>query len=173
MAQSNELQEIRGIGEALAERLAQRGIDSLDKLAEASEKDLSGIDGLPNNRISGVLRQAHNLAAQEQRSEESLAELVEDADHLRDQTETLVLNIRDRFSADKKHKVAPKALRKEIYRTLASLEKIEAVLGEQMRRMSDKLAKADAKLANISDSSPEEIAAGLKKARKKLDKAVD
>lgn len=173
MVTSYELKEIRGVGGVIAERLAERGIDSLGKLAEASATDLAGIEGLPAQRVPDILKQARNLAAKERRNEESLTELVGEADHLRDQVETLVLNIRDRFGGENAEQPTPKALRKEIYRTLASLEKIEAVLSEQMRRLGKKLAKADAKLSEISESSPDEVTAGLKKARKKIEKAVE
>ncbi|MBW2518789.1 MAG: helix-hairpin-helix domain-containing protein, partial [Deltaproteobacteria bacterium] len=53
------------------------------------------------------------------------------------------------------------------------LERVEAALSSQLRRLGKGLAKADAKISKITDSNIDDVLFGLKKARKKIDSAVD
>ena len=173
MPQKGSLTKVKGIGATIAERLIANGIDSLDRLAMASSGDLAKIRGLQSTDIPEIVAQAKELALAEKLNDETLAALMVDTSRLKDDVETLVLHIRERFAEDKdlgdKHKV----LRKEISRTLASLERVEAALSSQLRRLGKGLAKADAKISQVTDGNVEDVLSGLKKARKKIDRAVD
>ncbi len=173
MNASKEFLAIDGIGADTAKRLVEHGIDSLDKLAAASEQDLVGIEGLPPELIPDLIDQARQRVAASNPPRDPLAELLEDATHLKDDVEKLVLHIRDRFSSSQAPSRSGKALRKEIALTLASLEKVEAALSTQLRQLNRGLAKADAKISKVTESDVKEVTHELRKARKKIDKAIE
>ena len=163
---------IDGIDQGMAKKLAEHGIDSIDKLAAASEQDLAAIDGLAADLIPGIIEQAGQLAAGKS-SRDPLADLLDDATHLKDEVEKLVLHIRERFTGNGTPSKAKKALRKEVSLTLASLERVEAALSSQLRQLSKGLAKADARISKVADSEPEEITEELRRARRKIDKSFE
>jgi len=167
------LQQIDGISKVIATRLIEMGFDSLDKLAGADSDKLAGVAGLSRDAIPGILEQARHMQESQLVQEASLSELTEDASKLKTEVERLVLNIRNRFDDSNVPKEHVKELRKEISRTLASLERVEAALSEQLRRLSKSLAKADEKISQVSDLGVEEVMSGLRKARKNIEKAVD
>jgi transcription termination factor NusA len=164
---------IDGIDEDMAKKLAEHGIDSIEKLAAASEQDLAAIDGLAADLIPGIIERAGQLAAAGRGFRDPLAELLDDATHLKDEVEKLVLHIRERFTGNGTPSKAKKALRKEVSLTLASLERVEAALSSQLRQLSKGLAKADARISKVADSEPEEITEELRRARRKIDKSFE
>jgi len=166
------LQKVDGINKVAATRLVEKGFDTLDQLTGADKEELAEITGLSRDEIPGLLERVRAELASEQ-EEESLSELTEDAANLKNAVEQLVLNIRNRFDDTDAPKEQVKELRKEISRTLASLERVEAALTEQLRRLSKGLAKADQKISQISSLSVEEVVSGLKKARKNIEKSVE
>lgn len=173
MNPSKELLSIDGISADTARQLIEHGIDSIDKLTAASEQDLAGIDGLPSELIPGLIDQARQQAAVSNTPRDPLAELLEDATHLKNEVEKLVLHIRDRFSSSQAPSRSRKALRREVSLTLASLEKVEAALSTQLRQLSRGLAKADAKISKVTESDVEEVTEELRKARRKIDKSIE
>jgi transcription termination factor NusA len=166
------LQQIDGISKVIATRLIEKGFGTLDKLASANSGELIEVTGLSEKKALEILEQAKSMLENKQ-EEESLSELTDDAAKLKTDVEQLVLNIRNRFEDTTVPKEQIKELRKEISRTLASLERVEAALSEQLRRLSKGLAKADQKISQISELGVEEVMSGLKKARKNIDKAVE
>lgn len=168
-----QLQQIKGVGEVLAERLVAAGFDTIPRLAAADAQKLAGIKGLLPTAIPAILEQARALAADQEQSasEESLSEMLEDAERLRMGVSNLVLHLRDQHpdSVDGK---GQRALRKEISRVLATLERVEASLSEQLRRLGKKLAKADARLAGMPQDDIEALTKGLRHTRKAIDKIV-
>lgn len=167
-----QLQQIKGIGEVLAGRLAAAGFDTLSKLAATDEKALSGVKGLLPAAIPEILEQARVLAAAEQSDadDRSLSEMLDDAERLRMGVSSLVLRLRDRHPEDEGK--AQRQLRKEITKVLATLERVEASLSEQLQKLGKKLAKADAKLTSVSSDDLEAITKGLRHTRKAIDKIV-
>jgi chromosome segregation ATPase len=166
------LVKVDGINKVAATRLVENGFDNLDKLTGADREELAEITGLRPEEVPDLLERVRT-ELQSEKEEESLSELTEDAAKLKNEVEQLVLNIRNRFDDTDAPKEQVKELRKEISRTLASLERVEAALTEQLRRLSKGLAKADQKISQVSSLSVEEVVSGLKKARKNIDKAVD
>ncbi len=167
------LQHIDGINKAIASRIVDKGFDSLEKLAGAEPADLAGIPDLTEKAIDEILMQARTMLTSQQKEEESLAELTEDTEKLKDAVEQLVLNIRNRFDETTAPKEQLKELRKETARTLASLERVEAALTDQLRRLGKGLVKADQQISEVAGLGVDEVVSGLKKARKKIDKAFD
>jgi transcription termination factor NusA len=167
------LQRIDGINKALASRIVEKGFGSLEELADAESADLAGIPGLTEKAIPEILKQAKTMLESQQKEEESLAELTGDTEKLKDAVEQLVLHIRNRFDETTVPKEQLKELRKETARTLASLERVEAALTDQLQRFGKGLAKADQEISEIAGVGVNEVISGLKKARKKIDKALD
>lgn len=167
------LQKIKGVGAVLASRLAEAGFDTLPRLAAATEQELAAVKGMPPGAIPAMLAQAKTLAAGVQiaSDDRSLSNMLEDAERLRAGVSGLVLKLRDQHVEGDDGK-AQRALRKEITRVLATLERVEASLSEQLRKLGKKLAKADAKLATVSQDDIEALTKGLRQTRKAIDKVV-
>lgn len=167
-----QLQQIKGVGEVLARRLAEAGFDTLPRLAAASEEELAAVKGLPPQAVAAVLTQARELAAaQAVVNDRPLAAMLDDAERLRLGVADLVLKLRARHVGtddDKEQRV----LRKEITRVLATLERVEASLSEQLRKLGRKLAKADARLGTVAPDDLEALTKGLRHTRKAIDKIV-
>jgi ABC-type transporter Mla subunit MlaD len=83
----------------------------------------------------------------------------------------LVLKLRDRHD-DSDDGKALRGLRKEVTKVLATLERVEASLSEQLRRLGRKLAKADARLASVPEDDVEALTKGLRQTRKAIDKLI-
>lgn len=169
----DKLREIAGIDGACADRLIAKGFDTLEKMVGAKSEKLIEVTGLSKKAIARIREQAGRMLAGVEFEEESLAELTEDATRLKVEVEQLVLNIRERFSDQDIPKEQLRELRKETSRTLASLEKVEAALSDQLRRLSKGLAKADQKILQVSGQGVEQVVSGLKKARKKIEDAAE
>jgi predicted RecB family nuclease len=169
----NKLQEIDGIDEVCADRLIAKGFYTLEKLVDAKIEKLIEVTGLPKKAIAKIHEQAGKMLAEVQLEEESLTELTQDATRLKVEVEQLVLNIRERFRDENVPKEQLKELRKETSRTLAFLEKVEAALSDQLRRLNKGLVKADQKISQVSGLGVEEVVSGLRKARKKIEDAAE
>lgn len=167
------LQRIDGVNKAMASCIIEKGFDSLEKLAKADATDLDGIPELTEETITEILMQTRVMLENRQKEEESLTELTGETEQLKDAVEQLVLNIRNRFDETTAPKEQLKELRKETARTLASLERVEAALSDQLRRLGKGLVKADQEISEVAGLGVNEVMSGLKKARKKIDKAFD
>ena len=168
-----KLQSIDGVNKAIAARIIEKGFDSLEKLADAKPAELGGIEGLSEKIIPEIIVQAKTMLESQKKQEESLAKLTGEAEQLKGRIEKLVLNIRDSFDDTAASKDSLKELRKETARTLASLERVETALSGQMRRLGKGLAKANQKVSEVARLDVDEVMSGLRKARKKIDKAFD
>jgi len=168
-----QLQKIKGVGEVLAARLVEAGFDTLARFAEATAEELAGIKGLQPSSLPELQAQARELASVSQpvADEKSLADMLDNAERLRIAVSALVVKLRDQYDVDDDGK-ALRQLRKEITRVLATLEKVEATLSEQLRRLSKKLTKADARLSTVAQDDLEALTKGLRQTRKAISKAV-
>lgn len=173
METHEKLQDIQGIGSEVADSLIAHGIDSIETLAQATPETLGQIPGLAPELIPRVIAEARRLLARDRREAESLSDLLADSNQLKSAVEKLVWKINSRFGEGEYNDQEKKSLRREIALTLGSLERVETTLGAQLRRFHKGLAKADAKISAVVDSDVQEILAGLKKARRKIDRAVD
>lgn len=167
-----QLQQIKGVGEILAQRLIEAGFDTLPRLAATRVEDLAGIKGLLPCAAPAILAQARELSAAipDETEDKPLSEMLEDAERLRMGVSTLVLKLREQHPDDDDK--AHRQLRKEITRVLATLERVEASLSEQLRKLGKKLAKADAKLASVDRDDLDTLTKGLRQTRKAIDKIV-
>jgi dynactin complex subunit len=170
---SSQLKKLKGIGSVLAGRLVKAGMNTHQDIAEASPEALRSIQGMKDKDIAVLQEQARTLIAQDALNHEiQLKSLLENAERLKADINTLVGHLRDETLHDPSSQSA-KSVRKEISRIMAALDMVETTLFSQMQRLGKGLAKADAKLAKVKNGTEEEISEGLKKARKKLDQALD
>ena len=169
---TSDLKKIDGISNVLADRLKQEGIKTYRDVAKANPEALESIKGMNDLDIAAIQEQARILDAEEKQNHElQLKSILEITDRLKSDMNNLVEHLRD--AAQNPTSRSTKVIRKEISRIMAALEQVETTLFSQMQRLGKGLAKADEKLAAVKNGTQEEITEGLKKARKKLDQALD
>ena len=168
-----QLQQIKGVGEILATRLVEAGFDTLPRLATATKEELAAVKGLQAANIPALQTQARELSAGADLAtdDKNLTDMLENAERLRLGIASLVLKLRDQHAEGDDGK-ALRQLRKEITRVLATLERVEATLSEQLRRLSKKLSKADARLGTVAQGDLEALTKELRQTRKAIDKVV-
>ncbi|RNC71406.1 MAG: helix-hairpin-helix domain-containing protein [Desulfuromonadales bacterium] len=171
-ASMQELQKIKGIGEVLAKRLIEEGLDSNAKIAEAGEEAIRKIRGMNPRAVSSIIAQASGLAEEGAKDRTRRVEgLKAVAATLKDQMEGIARGVRDRF-ADEIQGKGGRKVEKEILKMMASLERVEGKLGTRIKRAGKGLAKAEKHLAGIADQGLKELEKGLRKARKSLKRVV-
>ncbi|KAF0221161.1 MAG: hypothetical protein FD174_659 [Geobacteraceae bacterium] len=164
----SELARLKGVGEILAARLAEAGIDTFEKVVAAGEVGLRKIRGLNPRMIPSILSQASELVGEAAKSrEKKVEELKSRAAALKEQVQAIALSVRDRFKGEIAGK-SGRNVEKEILKAVTSLEKVEAKLVKRVKRAGKGLAKAEKRLAGLVDSGLTGVGKGLKKARKSL-----
>lgn len=164
----NGLTKLKGVGDVLAARLAEAGIDTLEKVVAAGEEGLKKLRGLNPRMIPSILAQADALVGEAAKSrEKKVEELKQRAAALKGQVQGIALNVRDRFKEEFAGK-SGKRVEKEILKAVTSLEKVEAKLAKRVKRAGKGLAKAEKRLAGLGDAGLKGVGKGLKKARKSL-----
>ncbi len=163
-----ELQQIKGVGEVVAQRLVEAGYDSFAKVAEAGEEGLRRIRGINPRGISSILEQAQKLAAdvREGTDAQRLA-LQETAERLQKQVRELAATLRERL-ADKLPEKKGVRLEKEVDKLLKGLAKVQKQQGIRIKRARKSLAKTGKRLEGLAENGIKGLTRGLKKARKPL-----
>lgn len=163
-----ELQQIKGVGEVVAQRLVEAGFDSFAKVAAAGEEGLRKIRGLNPRGISSILEQAQKLAAdaREGTDAQRLA-LQETAERLQKQVRELAATLRERL-ADKLPEKKGVRLEKEVDKLLKGLAKVQKQQGIRIKRARKSLAKTGKRLEGLAENGIKGLTRGLKKARKPL-----
>jgi Holliday junction resolvasome RuvABC DNA-binding subunit len=170
-AVQKELQRIKGVGEVLAQRLVEAGIDSFAKVVEAGEEGLKKIRGINPRAISSILAQAQGLAAEvTEGPDERLRVLQETTERLERQIQELAAAIRERnigkLSAKKEAR-----LEKEMGRLLKGLAKVKKLQRPRIKRARKSLAKAGKRLSALTEGGIKGLTRGFKKARRSLKRA--
>jgi hypothetical protein len=164
----NELTKLKGVGEILAARMVEAGIDTLDKVAAAGEEGLKKIKGLNPRMIPSILAQANDLAGEAAKSRERMVEeLKKRAAALKEQVQGIALGVRDRFKEEIAGKNGKK-VEKEILKVITSLERVEAKLSKRVKQAGKGLTRAEKRLEELVDAGLKGVGKGLKKARKSL-----
>jgi hypothetical protein len=163
-----ELQQIRGIGEVLAERLLEAGHDSFQKIADLGENGLKAIKGINPRAIPDILDQARRLAEGDRGGrDQTAAALKESLRGLRHSVQELTATAKERFS----EKLAGKTGRKltdSLVRFIQVLEEVEGKAGTKVKKTAKGLAKAEKRLEGLAGAGLKDLRKGLKKARKSL-----
>ena len=163
-----ELQRLKGVGEVLSRRLVDAGIDSHARIVDAGEEGLAKIRGMNPRMLGSIVAQARELADEvKQGRAERVAALRQQANALREQVQTIALNVRDRFGTEATGKLGKK-VEKELVKMITSLEMLEGKLEGRVKKAGKRLVKAEKRLAGLADSGLKGVGKGLKKARKSL-----
>jgi ribosomal protein S13 len=163
-----ELQQIKGVGAVLAQRLVEAGFDSFAKVAEAGEEGLKKIRGINPRAISSILEQARELAADARKApDERLLALQETAERLQKQVQELAAAVRERL-AGKLSEKKDGQLEKAVDKLLKGLAEVQQQQGVRIKRAQKSLAKTGKKLEGLAEDGIKGLTRGLKKARKPL-----
>ena len=150
MTSMQELQQIRGIGKVLAQRLIAAGNDSCAKVAALGEEGLKQFKGINHQAIPAILEQAAQLAKQDGHDREvRIAALKEFAAKLRQSVQDLTTSAREHLSDDLSKK-AERKLTDALIDFLVTLEKVEGRAHKRIKRTGRGLAKAGARLEGLA-----------------------
>ena len=163
-----ELQQIRGIGAILAQRLITAGNDSCAKVAALGEEGLKQLKGINPQAVSAILEQATQLAQADSNDREArIAALKEYAAKLRQSVQDLTASARAHL-ADDLSKKAERKLTDALIDFLLTLEKVEGRAHKRIKRTGRGLAKAGARLEGLGETDLKSLRKGLKRASKAL-----
>lgn len=167
-----ELQQIKGIGEILAKRLCDAGIDSFAAITNAGESGLKAIKGITPRVIQSILDQASKLQHESPASkEERVAKVKSNCLALRNSIQTIAKSARQRLAETLKGKPAEK-LTTTIVRLIDTLDKVEAVAHKRAKRTGKAITKVEKHIEKLADAGHKELRKGLIKARKSLRRAL-
>ncbi len=62
--QLKELQQLKGIGKVLSQRLVESSYDSIAKVAAAGQKGLARIDGMDSEKVHSIIIQARKMTGE-------------------------------------------------------------------------------------------------------------
>jgi len=91
----NEVQELKGIGKVLSQRLCESSYDTIAKVASASEKGLERVAGLHPHKAHEISLQARQLTGAAEKNHHSWSEQ-KDATEQQVAQDAMITN-RDRF----------------------------------------------------------------------------
>jgi ribosomal protein S13 len=167
-AVQKELQQIKGVGEVLAQRLVEAGFDSFAKIAEAGEEGLRNIRGLNPRAIPSILEQAQGLAGEAlEGPDDRLLALRETSERLQKRVQELAAAILERQPGKPSGKKVER-LEKEVGKLLKGLERVQKLQGIRFKRARKSLAKTGKRLEGLTEGGIKGLTRGLKKARKPL-----
>jgi predicted ribosome quality control (RQC) complex YloA/Tae2 family protein len=167
-----ELQQIKGVGAVLAQRLVEAGLDSFSRVAEAGEEGLKKIRGINPRTIPSILEQARGLAGEVAAShDEKLRALQETAERLEKQVQDLAAALRER-QAEKLSGKKAERLEKELSKLLQGLDRVKRQQRPRIKRARKGIAKAGQRLAGLTEDGIKGLTRGFKKARKSLKRAL-
>jgi len=168
-----EIARLKGIGPVLCRRLLAAGLDSCDKIVEAGEQGLKGIQGLSNRIIPSILSQAAAINAEAGVAGEVLQpEASSKAECLSDDLQDMVSHLRERFGEQLAGKDGRK-IEKDIFTILALLESLPEKRGGGKKRMERWIERAHLLLNCLDDVELSRVRKGLKKTRKTLERIFD
>lgn len=67
--QMKELQQLKGIGEVLSQRLVESSYDTIAKVASAEEKGLERIAGMNPKKVRAVVTEARKIMGEAEKSQ--------------------------------------------------------------------------------------------------------
>jgi hypothetical protein len=170
MKKLNDLKQLKGVGEVLSRRHVEAGHDTLGKVAAAGEEGLKNIQGINQRMVSSILAQAGQLAGEGQQSKaQKVQELKRQAARLKEQVQGVALRVSEGFQDELSGKTGRK-VEKQIFKAIASLEKVEGKLETNVKKAGKGLVKAEKNLTLLAAAGLADIGKGLKKARKSLKK---
>ena len=164
----SELQQLKGIGEILARRLGEAGLDSFARIAAAGEVGLRAIKGINPRAVPAIIEQARRLAetAAAERTARS-DELKHQIVGLRGSLQALAAIVQKRYPEELADK-SGRTITKELVRAFDLLGDIERKLPKRLKRAGKGLAKAGRSLAGLAEAAPKGVRKGLRRTRQAL-----
>lgn len=170
--QVNKLTKLRGVGDVLAKRLVESGLDDYEKIAAAGEEGLLKIKGMNPRAVTAILSQAVEIAANSRSGKSKREEeLKQAAVLLKQRVQGVAVDVRNRFNEEIAGKMGKK-VEKEILKVISSLEKVETKLRTRGKRAAKGLTKAEKRLEGLQEAGLKKIWKGLQKARKSLKRVL-
>ena len=160
-----KLTRLRGVGDVLANRLKDAGLDTFEKIVDAGADGLAKIRGINLRAIPAIVAEAAELVVEE--TEKNVDQTVDKATILSSRVQDLAKNIRDRFADELKEKHGKK-VEKELLKIVGFLDGLS--LKRQKKKVVKGLAKAEKKLAIAEDAGLKQLRKCLKRTRKSLSK---
>lgn len=173
MAQAvKELQQMKGIGKVLAQRLKGAGIGNYQEVIEAGEDGLKKIPGIKARAIASILNQARELSERRKAAKAERVEAMKGRTAtLRDQVNALAEGSRERFGAELDGKSGRK-LTSALEAVVELLTSLNDSQPKRLKRAERGLDKVERRLAGLDEANIRKIRKGLKKSRKALRRAA-
>jgi|GEM_PF-5146323 len=171
---ADDLKRINGIGKILEKRLQEAGLESYAQLAQADPNGLAALPGVNKGAAKRIIEQAARLSGHDEDGfQRALDILMPICEKLMNEIQGLAQVVKDRDLKDipKKHH---RQIENEIERIFGSLKTIKSNLIGDLTRVGREIAKADRKIGKLdTQDDPEHLRKGLKKVRRKLEKALE
>jgi predicted flap endonuclease-1-like 5' DNA nuclease len=169
---TTDLQQLKGIGRALAQRLKDAGIESFDGIVESGAEGLKKIRGIKANAISSILDQAEQLSHGKKTTKaERIAAIKGRIGGVREKVQHLAEETRVRFHQDLEGKCGKK-LAGDLARVLQTLDRMNDAKLKRLKGVGRGLDKAEKRMDGLKEGGLKKVRKGLKKARKTLLKAL-
>jgi ribosomal protein S13 len=169
----DNLQQLRGIGKALAQRLCAAGLDTFAKVAAAGEDGLKKIPGISPRALPHIVEQARQLAGHEAAGPEERGEsLKSQAALLREKVQAVAQAARERYQPQLTGKRGRKLSRYivEIDDALASIGNGGGA--KRHKRLLKALGKVEKRVSGLEEASLKRMMKHVKRARKVVAKAL-
>ncbi|MBJ6724449.1 helix-hairpin-helix domain-containing protein [Geomesophilobacter sediminis] len=173
MAQATaDLQQLKGIGKVLAQRLKGAGLASYHGIVEAGEEGLKKIPGLNPSTIPSILDQARELSDRTKLGkEERVAALKGKVTEVRDGLYRLAESVRERFPEKVDGKAGQK-MSADLNKVMAALTRMAEGEHGRLKRAERALEKAQRRVTKLEAAGLKKVRKGLKKSRKSLRKVL-
>lgn len=171
-AMEEKLRQLKGVGDVLARRLVENGLDTYEKIVVAGEEGLRSIKGINPRSVSAILAQATSLAEKLGADKtERIAGLKQHVATLRETVQSCATSAKERFSETLKGKPGQK-LTRTLVQTLDTLDRVEEKLHKRVKKAGKGLTKASRRMEKIVEADLDGVRKGLKKTRKALKRVL-
>lgn len=169
---TTDLQQLKGIGRVLAQRLKDAGIESYDGIVESGAEGLKKIRGIKPHAISSILVQAEELSHGKKTPKAERIEAIKGRiSGLREKVHYFAEETRVRFHEDLEGKCGKK-LAGDLERVLQALDRMNDAKLKRLKGAGRGLDKAQKRMDGLEGAGIKKVRKGLKKARKTLLKAL-
>ena len=170
--QAKDLQQLKGIGRVLAQRLHGAGISSYEDVVEAGEEGLKRIAGIRPHSLSSILDQAKVLSEGKKAAKAERAEAMKGRiASVREKVERLAEVTGIRFPEELAAKPGKK-LSAELEGVREALARLEGSALKRLKRAGRGLDKVEKRMEGLEDASLRKVRKAMKKSRKAVLKSL-
>lgn len=167
-----DLQQLKGVGGVLAQRMVGAGITSYDDILQAGEEGLRNIAGIRPQVLPSILDQAKVLAEHKKAAKaERIEALRTRIRAVKDQVEKVDQVTRERFGEKLEGKYGGKVTG-DLQGLLEELGHLDTGVLKRLKRVGRGLDKVERRVDGLQEAGLRKIRRGLKKSRKALHKAL-